>query len=89
METRTEERPDGLYQRAQTRATPLLSKLADLSDDEWEELTYRMRKHFMRVMRDGGYVIHKADPLGPATSPPTPTPTTGTGHETPRPGAPE
>jgi hypothetical protein len=52
---------DGLFQRAQTRETPLLSKLADLSDDEWAELTHRIIKHFQRVMADKGYVLVKAD----------------------------
>jgi len=48
---------DGLYQRAQTRATPLLTKLADLSDEEWGELTHRMTKHFERELGNRGMVI--------------------------------
>lgn len=53
-------KPDGLYQRAQTRATPLLSKLADLSEEDWDELTHRMRKHFTREMAVRGLVFVRA-----------------------------
>jgi hypothetical protein len=52
---------DGLYQRAQTRATPLLTKLADFSDQEWAELTHRMRKHFEREMHARGLTLTPED----------------------------
>jgi hypothetical protein len=53
----TPQTEDGLFQRAQTRATPLLRKLANLTDDEWSELTHRMTKHFDRELARRGMVV--------------------------------
>lgn len=54
---------DGLRDRARQGGTPLLDKLAALTDDEWAELTHRMSKHFERELHRRGLVIVAADGL--------------------------
>ncbi len=48
---------DGLRDRAKHGGTPLLVKLAALSDDEWAELTHRMTKHFKREITARGLTL--------------------------------
>lgn len=49
----------GLYQEAQTGATSLDRKLMDLTEEEWDELTRRLKAHFEKAMEQHGYVMVK------------------------------
>jgi hypothetical protein len=56
---------DGLFQRSQLGDTSLLRKLNTLTAEEWDELTFRLMKHFRRAMEGKGYVIHKQGEVCP------------------------
>jgi hypothetical protein len=56
---------EGLRARAERGGTSLLDKLATLTDEEWDELTHRMQKHFQRELDRRGYAIVPKDEQGP------------------------
>lgn len=41
--------------------TPLMDKMAALTDEEWDELTWRLKKHLHREMEARGIVMVKRD----------------------------